>query len=105
MHAMQPDHSDSEALYAIPRWGAGYFHVNEDGHLAVRPDPQQLVEIDLRQLVDELHEAGLSLPVLVRFNDILRDRVRRLRAAFEQAQQTQAYSGSYTTAYPIKVNQ
>ncbi len=105
MHAMQSDHSDSEALYAIPRWGAGYFHVNEDGHLAVRPDPQQLVEIDLRQLVDELHEAGLSLPVLVRFNDILRDRVRRLRAAFEQAQQTQAYSGSYTTAYPIKVNQ
>jgi arginine decarboxylase len=92
-------------IYAVPRWGAGYFHVNSAGHLAVRPDAESEVSIDLRVLADELLEAGLSLPVLVRFNDILRDRIRRLTEAFGRARRQSNYSGGYSTAYPIKVNQ
>jgi arginine decarboxylase len=94
-----------EQIYAIPRWGAGYFYVNSDGHLAVRPDTESEVTVDLRMLADELQQAGLSLPVLVRFNDILKDRVRRLREAFERACRQSNYSGGYSTAYPVKVNQ
>ncbi len=63
------------------------------------------VSIDLRILADELLESGLSLPVLVRFNDILSDRVERLREAFNRARRELNYSGRYSTAYPIKVNQ
>jgi arginine decarboxylase len=94
-----------EEIYAVSRWGAGYFHVNSAGHLAVRPEADSEVSIDLRVLADELLEAGLSLPVLVRFNDILSDRVRRLSEAFERARRQSKYSGGYSTAYPIKVNQ
>lgn len=94
-----------EKLFAIRRWGEGYFHVGETGHLCVRPDPEAGGQIDLYDLADELTRSGLSLPVLVRFNDILRHRVRRLRAAFDRAREELQYDGRYTTAYPIKVNQ
>jgi arginine decarboxylase len=94
-----------EEIYAVPRWGEGYFHVNSAGHLAVRPDAESEVSIDLRSLADEVLQAGLSLPVLVRFNDILRDRVRCLRKAFERARRQSNYSAGYGIAYPIKVNQ
>jgi arginine decarboxylase len=94
-----------EELYAVRRWGEGYFRVGEAGHLCVRPDPEAAGEVDLYRLEEELTRAGLSLPVLVRFNDILRHRVRRLRSAFDRAREELHYGGRYTTAYPIKVNQ
>jgi arginine decarboxylase len=94
-----------EEIYAIPRWGAGYFHVNSDGHLAVRPDTESEVTIDLHDLANEIQQAGLSLPVLVRFNDILSSRVKSLREVFERACRQSNYNGGYSTAYPLKVNQ
>jgi arginine decarboxylase len=91
--------------YAINRWGEGYFGINPEGNLTVRPDRQGPVEVDLHRLAYEVREANLAWPVLVRFTDILRDRVRELRKAFAQASAEYDYEGSYTAVYPIKVNQ
>ncbi len=91
--------------YGIRRWGAGYFGINHAGHATVCPDPDQGVQIDLHQLTGELREAGLALPVLVRFTDILHHRVRSLQRAFAEAVSELGYRGRYTAVYPIKVNQ
>ncbi|MBK1631477.1 arginine decarboxylase [Thiohalocapsa halophila] len=94
-----------ESIYAIARWGEGYFHINAAGHLAVRPDPNAATEIDLALLARRLRDEGLSLPVLVRFDDILRHRVRVMRTAFEGAMSRLDWRGTYRPVYPIKVNQ
>jgi arginine decarboxylase len=97
---------DARRLYNIPGWGAGYFDVGADGHLVARPNGQaDGPAIDLRTLVDRLHEDGLTLPVLVRFTDILRNRVDRLHGAFTAAMELAGYAANYTAIYPIKVNQ
>jgi len=97
---------DARRQYNLPGWGAGYFDVGDDGHLLVRPGGQAgAPAIDLRGLVDRLHEEGLTLPVLVRFTDILRNRVDRLHGAFTAAMQMSGYPATYTAIYPIKVNQ
>jgi len=89
----------------VQRWGEGYFEVGPQGCLQVRPDPQIPVRIDLHRLAHELKAAGLAWPVLVRFVDILHDRVRVLCRAFASARQELAYQGGYTALYPVKVNQ
>ncbi|MCB1801851.1 MAG: biosynthetic arginine decarboxylase [Gammaproteobacteria bacterium] len=91
--------------YGVSRWGDGYFDINDDGHVCVRPQPGQAAEVDLFSLARELTESGLRLPVLVRFNDILRHRVRSLCTAFEEAASALDYQGGYRAVYPIKVNQ
>ena len=102
---MSPHGPTCEQAYAIDRWGEGYFTVNADGHLCVRPDPSRAAEVDLARLAQRLHANGLSLPVLLRFDDILRHRVRRLQAAFNAAIDRHGWRGAYRPVYPIKVNQ
>jgi len=96
----------ARSTYNLPHWSDGYFDVNAKGHLVARPRRNpELGEIDLRALVDELHSADLTLPVLVRFSDIVRDRVDTLCDAFAVAMKRHDYQGGYTAVYPIKVNQ
>jgi arginine decarboxylase len=97
--------SNCEQIYAMSRWGEGYFHINDAGHCCVRPDPRRDARIDLALLTEQLQATGLALPVLVRFNDILRHRVQTLTDAFASAINELAYQGGYTPVYPIKVNQ
>lgn len=97
--------AEAEALYRLPAWGEGFFHVNEAGHVAVTPRPDGGPAIDLPRLVEDLRARGLRLPALVRFQDILRTRVERLNAAFAQAIEEAGYRGGYQGVYPIKVNQ
>ncbi|MDF0604938.1 arginine decarboxylase [Neisseriaceae bacterium TC5R-5] len=97
--------SNSRSLYGVRHWGAGYFDVGSNGHVLVRPNVRQKTSIDLRQLVDTLAAEGLELPLLIRFPDILQDRVRRLCSAFDQAIAELDYQNRYTAIYPIKVNQ
>jgi len=96
----------ARALYNVREWSDGYFDVATNGHLVAQPfrNPER-GQVDLADLVTELTQAGLNLPVLVRFNDILADRVDRLCSAFAAAQQRHGYAGNYTAVYPIKVNQ
>ena len=97
--------ADAEDLYHMAAWGEGYFGVNGDGHVCVRPDPRQEGTIDLEAVVREVVAGGLELPAVVRFQDVLAARVRALNAAFEQAALDAGYGGGYTSVYPVKVNQ
>ncbi|HHM04407.1 MAG TPA: biosynthetic arginine decarboxylase [Gammaproteobacteria bacterium] len=90
--------------YNISHWSYGYVDVNAHGHVTVQPRAGRQA-IDLVELSAEIHRAGLALPVLVRFTDILRDRVDTLVAAFDAAAASHGYGGRYTAVYPIKVNQ
>jgi len=102
---MAPVPPRCDLIYAIERWGEGYFEIGPNGHLHARPHPDSETRIDLVQLAERLRDAGLSLPVLVRFDDILRHRVQRLQGAFATAITQQGYQGRYRPVYPIKVNQ
>jgi arginine decarboxylase len=95
----------SKQLYAIQQWGNGYFSINDQGHVCVKPQADRATEIDLFDIAQALRDKGLNFPVLVRFTDILRDRIRQLQQGFDQARAAHAYSGHYTPVYPIKVNQ
>src|SRR5258706_4128849 len=96
---------DTESLYRVREWGQKYFSVNAEGHVAVHPTQDAAVQIDLKQLVDELRERDIQPPLLVRFTDILKHRVARMHAVFERAIHENDYKGSYRCVYPIKVNQ
>jgi arginine decarboxylase len=92
--------------YSLEHWGGGYFDVNAQGHLLARPRRgAESPAIDLYALTQACREQGLTLPVLVRFSDILRDRIDTLCNAFAQARGVDDYQGRYTAVYPIKVNQ
>lgn len=97
--------ADSRSVYGIRHWGAGYFAINDAGRVEVRPKGPESQPIDLYDQVDELRQSGLSLPLLVRFPDILQDRVRRLTGAFDASIERLEYQSRYTALYPIKVNQ
>ena len=92
-------------IYSIKHWSDGYFDINEAGHLVASPRRSNGGTIDVYELVDEMHQAGLSLPVLLRFTDILHDRVTDLCQAFEAAIGQHAYQGRFCAVYPIKVKQ
>ncbi|MDH1072361.1 arginine decarboxylase [Pseudomonas nitroreducens] len=97
--------ADSRSIYGIRHWGAGYYAINDAGNVEVRPQGADAQPIDLHGLVEQLREAGLSLPLLVRFPDILQDRVRKLTGAFDANIARLEYTSRYTALYPIKVNQ
>lgn len=97
---------DSLNLYNIPHWGRGYFSINSEGEVVVRPNPHgRGAEVSLNKLAGELTRQGVTLPVLVRFPDILQGRTNRLCQAFNQAIKEAGYEGRYMAVYPIKVNQ
>src|SRR5689334_8405542 len=96
----------ARALYNIEGWGAGFFDINDRGHVVVRPDRERPDHVvDLYEITNDLEEQGIALPVLLRFSDILRSRIEHLTTHFEQAREEFGYTGGYTTVYPIKVNQ
>ena len=97
--------ADSRSVYGIRHWGAGYFAINDEGHVEARPKGAEGAPIEFSGLIGQLREAGLSLPLLVRFPDILQDRVRRLTGAFDANIERLEYASKYTALYPIKVNQ
>ncbi len=90
--------------YGIDGWSAGYFGVNNVGHLTVRPRIDG-VEIDLVELAERLAASGIQLPVLVRFGDLLRRRAAELVRAFNEVRAEYGYAAPYRVIYPIKVNQ
>ncbi len=95
----------SRALYHIPAWTAGYFDIGDNGHLQVLPHRERGTAIDLHQLAGEITASDLPLPVLVRFPDVLTDRIDTICGAFDAAIEQHGYTGHYTLVYPIKVNQ
>ena len=86
-------------------WGLGYFRVSPDGHVTVHPDASRKRGLDLYQLAMDLNAQGVGLPLLLRFSDILRSRIHALASEFQSAIKEFGYEGTYTTVYPVKVNQ
>lgn len=95
----------SEEMYQIRGWGEPYFRINDKGHIEVRPDPTQDRSIDLYELTQQLQIRGLDLPLLIRFPDILKHRIRLLNECFQRAIDEYGYAGRYRGVFPIKVNQ
>lgn len=96
---------DSSELYKIRSWGAGYYRVNAAGHVSVSPNRTTKHQIDLRELMDQLRKRNIEPPVLIRFMDILSDRIKLLSRCFAKARANFSYGGDYYPIYPIKVNQ
>jgi len=97
--------TNARDTYSIKHWSDGYFDINDAGHLIASPRRSNGGTIDLYELADELYQAGLALPVLLRFTDILHDRVTDLFQAFASAIDENDYQGGFCAVYPIKVNQ
>ncbi|HET6655465.1 MAG TPA: arginine decarboxylase, partial [Gammaproteobacteria bacterium] len=98
--------TDARDIFNIAHWGEGYFDVNDAGHIAVLPRRDSAAgAVDLYELTQTIEQSGLALPVLVRFVDILRDRVASLAATFGKVIDHHGYGGRYTPVFPIKVNQ
>lgn len=96
---------DSARVYGLDGWGKGYVGVTPEGHLAVMPERDPRRRINLFELVEGLRDRGIHTPVLIRFTDMLRTRLRELGDAFAAAIAENEYSGAYHCIYPIKVNQ
>mgnify|MGYP001949615888 CR=1 FL=1 len=96
---------DSVNTYNIDRWGLGYFSINERGHVTVSPLRGEGAQIDVMDVIAEAQEQGLSFPLVIRFQDLLRDRVVSLNEAFRSAIEECRYQGKYMGVFPIKVNQ
>jgi len=95
---------DSRELYNINGWGTSYFGINDKGNVYVSPCKDE-VQVDLREVMDELALRDVTPPVLLRFPDILDNRIERTANCFEMASQEYGYKGQNYIIYPIKVNQ
>ncbi len=95
---------DSAELYNIHGWGLKYFSVNDKGHVQVTPK-EGCVPVDLKDIMDELQLRDVQAPVLLRFPDILDDRIRKISECFKKAAEVYDYKGKNFIVYPIKVNQ
>jgi arginine decarboxylase len=96
---------DSENQYRIKGWGEPYFSINAAGHVTVSPKGDRGGSLDLFELVNALKDRNLALPLLIRFSDILEDRIERLNACFAKAIARYNYEGGYRGVFPIKCNQ
>ena len=96
---------ESEELYRIRGWGEPYFSINAAGHITVSPQADRGGSLDLYELVNALKQRNLGLPLLLRFSDILEDRIERLNACFAKAIARYSYPGHYRGVFPTKCNQ
>ena len=96
---------DSAELYGIAGWGNGYFDINDEGHVILTSAATGAAPIDLKKAVDDLVRRGLSLPLLLRFTDVLRRRIEEIYGAFGDKIEEYGYKGRYRAVMPIKVNQ
>lgn len=97
--------ADARELYGIDGWGRDFVSVSAKGHLEVGPGGDDARRIDLKDLVEEVAERGIGLPLLIRFSELLKARIDSLHAAFARAIEEYGFQGRYRGVYPIKVNQ
>jgi arginine decarboxylase len=97
--------SDSLKMYNIENWGDQYFSINPTGNLTVHPKRGEGPGIDLMSVVEEIKASNVGMPVLIRFQDLIRHRVVAMNEAFKKSISEFGYKGHYQGVYPIKVNQ
>src|SRR5512136_2528800 len=97
---------DSLDLYGIENWGNGYFSVNDKGNIIVVPNKDPSHCIDAMDLMEEIEKSkDLEFPVLLRFPQILEDRINEITGAFYGAIGEFKYTSTYQPIFPMKVNQ
>ena len=99
------DIQSAVSLYNIERWGMGYFSINGKGNIQILPTQNEATPIDIMELVAEAQERGLTFPMVLRFQDLLRHRVETINKAFQSAITEANYKNVYRGVFPIKVNQ
>ena len=95
---------NSIATYNIDKWGDKYFSINSKGNISVTPEKNSAKKIDLFKLVKELKSREINTPLIIRFNDILKDRIVALHEAFLKAIKDYKYKNIYQGVFPIKCN-
>ena len=98
------DTSSAISLYNIDRWGTGYFSINDRGNIEILPT-QNGVSIDMMEVLADAKEQGLTFPLVLRFQDLLRHRVEKINGVFADAIKEANYQNVYRGVFPIKVNQ
>src|SRR4029077_19119679 len=93
------------ATYNVDGWGGGYFTVNSEGNVVAKPLQENGGSINILEVVNEARARGLSFPLVIRFQDLLRHRVEAVTVEFQDAITEFGYRGSYRGVFPIKVNQ
>ncbi len=97
---------DSLELYGIENWGNGYFSINDKGNIIIIPNKDRSQHVDVMDLVEEIEDSkDLEFPVLLRFPQILENRINEINGAFNSAIEEFCYKGRYQPVFPVKVNQ
>ena len=97
---------NSAETYGIRNWGSDYFDISPEGEVVVRPHgTRSEAAVSLMTLIGGLHDRNMSLPVLLRFADIVASQIRKVNESFHKAMREVGYKGFYRGVYPIKVNQ
>src|SRR4029450_6101671 len=91
--------------YGIKNWGAGYFSINNLGHLAVHPSDGDTRSVDVKKIVDDLVSRKVKFPLLLRFPQLLAGQVRKMNQSFVGAMKEFGYQGEHLAVFPMKVNQ
>jgi arginine decarboxylase len=99
------DLESANATYNVDGWGGGYFTINENGNVVAKPLQENGGKIDILEVVNEARSRGLSFPLVIRFQDLLRHRVESVNLAFQNAINEFGYHNHYRGVFPIKVNQ
>src|SRR5665647_381964 len=98
--------AENSERYHVSHWGAGYFSVNDKGHLCVLPERREDgPTIDFLEVIEEIKNLNISFPAVLRFHDILRSQVRLLNTTFRAVIEECEYQGQFLGVYPVKVNQ
>ena len=110
LHEKSPDKwsiSDSKKLFLIQKWGDGFFDINDKGQVYVKPlkNTPKGPCIIIEDIIDEVKNANIGLPLVIRFHDILRSRVVEINKTFQNQIAEANYRGDYFGVYPVKVNQ
>ena len=106
MNTMSWSIEQSRRLYGINQWGSDYYNIDKEGEATVYlRDGKKRVPISLKKIVDGMRERGFALPQILRFRDLLDDRIESLNETFISAMKKANYTGTYRGVYPIKVNQ
>ena len=96
---------DSTTTYGIDRWGDKYFSINPLGNISITPNRESKKKVDLFKLVKEIKSREINTPLIIRFNDILKDRITELNNSFSKAIKNYDYKNIYKGVFPIKCNQ
>ncbi|MCP3952956.1 MAG: biosynthetic arginine decarboxylase [Desulfobacterales bacterium] len=100
------DDKNASELYGINKWSAGYFSINSSGEVIIKPSgKEEGPEVSLYEIAREIEERGLSMPVLLRIENILGSQIKLLHETFQKVILENGYTGGYKGVFPVKVNQ